>query len=62
MNQVRFRKIWSTNESIFLSLPDQSQKSKTFVRDNTLKKEIGERTEKYSKFINERRLSATRTI
>ena len=52
MNQVRFRKIWSTKESRSLSLPDQSQKSKTFMRDVTQNKEIGERTEKYSKFIN----------
>jgi len=62
MNQVRFPKIWSTNESRSLSLPDQSQKSKTFVRDVTENREIGERAEKYSKFRHERRLGAGKAI
>ena len=45
-----------------LSLLNQSQESKTFVKDITVDNEIGGRTERYSKYRYERGWSAEEVV
>ena len=43
-------------------MPDQTQKSKTFVKGVTLENKVGGRTEKYSYLRHERRWSSEKMI
>jgi hypothetical protein len=57
-----FTKNWSTNAEDLLSLPDQSQQSKTFVKDDTLDKETGGKTEGVQKFMQDRRWGGPKAV
>jgi len=43
-------------------LPDQSQRSKTFVKDDNLYKEMWEKTAGVQKFMHDRRLSGPKVV